>query len=261
MRQLPDGTTPVFMSPKKKTILRKLEQESSLPEEVLSGNCIFAGEFINSFKLKFSISQHTYSSGIEAMLQLSIDSVAKVLDGSDKIQNILAYKELLHRKGLNLRFSWILLARVKLQQSRDIILASILCRTMRRIVNEEAKIRSKQSLKTTKMFTMHNPSNGTISVERTEQRKGLLDIYKDTLVLYVNAVVKNKFAKYKLVFDETLLGLFLSRLRILCLLSSLDFTQAEMNYLQSKEILDHIIELPSRNPILFLNSVQTYFHI
>jgi hypothetical protein len=40
----------------------------------------------------------------------------------------------------------------------------------------------------------------------------------------VNAVVKNKFAKYKQVFDETLLGLFLSRLRILSMLSTLELS-------------------------------------
>ena len=32
-----------------------------------------------------------------------------------------------------------------------------------------------------------------------------------------------------------------------------------MNYLESKDILDHIVEIPSRNPIMFLNSVQVYF--
>jgi len=61
------------------------------------------------------------------------------------------------------------------------------------------------------------------------------------------------------VFDETLLGLFLSRLKIIGLMSNLELSRCERNYIESKDILDHIIELPSRNPILFLNSVQAYF--
>lgn len=138
-------------------------------------------------------------------------------------------------------------------------MASIICRTMRRIVNEEAKIKLKSGRKTTRMFTTQNPANGTVQVERTEHVRGLLDIYKDILVLYVNAIVKNKFAKYKQVFDETLLGLFLSRLKVMSLFNMLELSQPEVNYLESKDILDHLVELPSRNPILFLNSIQQYF--
>ena len=33
-----------------------------------------------------------------------------------------------------------------------------------------------------------------------------------------------------------------------------------MNYLESKDILDHVLEAPSKSPTLFLNAVQTYFN-
>jgi hypothetical protein len=89
----------------------------------------------------------------------------------------------------------------------------------------------------------------------------MLTIYKEIIVLYANAVMKNKFAKYKQVFDETLIGLFLSRLKIISLANSLELSVSELNYLQSKDILEHVVELPSRNPILYLNSVQAYFYI
>ena len=48
----------------------------------------------------------------------------------------------MHRKGLNLRFLWVLLVKVKLKHSRDLIKAAILIRTMRKIVDEEVKIGS-----------------------------------------------------------------------------------------------------------------------
>ena len=48
----------------------------------------------------------------------------------------------MHRKGLNLRFLWVLLTKVKLKFSRDLIMAAILIRTMRKVINEETKLGS-----------------------------------------------------------------------------------------------------------------------
>ncbi len=73
---------------------------------------------------------------------MALDQVAKIMETSDRVTNIDTLKSLMHRKGLNMRFLWVLLTKVKLKQSRDIIMAAILVRTMRRIINEEAKIGS-----------------------------------------------------------------------------------------------------------------------
>ena len=48
----------------------------------------------------------------------------------------------MHRKGLNMRFLWILILKVKLKISRDLIMSLILCSVLRKIVNEEIKMRS-----------------------------------------------------------------------------------------------------------------------
>lgn len=61
---------------------------------------------------------------------------------SDRVTNIDTLKSLMHRKGLNLRFLWVLLTKVKLKHSRELIMAAILMRTMRKVVNEEVKIGS-----------------------------------------------------------------------------------------------------------------------
>ena len=52
----------------------------------------------------------------------------------------------MHRKGLNLRFQWVLLTKVKLKFARDLLMASILVRTMRRVINDEIKSRSVRNL-------------------------------------------------------------------------------------------------------------------
>jgi hypothetical protein len=41
------------------------------------------------------------------------------------------------------------------------------------------------------------------------------DQYRDNLVFFCNTLLRRKFSKQKHVFDETLLGLFLSRLKVL----------------------------------------------
>jgi len=84
---------------------------------------------------------------------------------------------------------------------------------------------------------------------------------KDSISVYVNALLKSKFAKYKQIFDDTLLGLFLHRLKVLQLAFTLNLPAAELNYLESKDILDHVVESPATNPTLFINSVQSYFGV
>ena len=63
------------------------------------------------------------------------------------------------------------------------------------------------------------------------------------------------------MFDETLAGLFISRMSIMGILFSLNLSKEEIIYLESKDIMENIIETPSKNPVLFINSVQTYFKI
>ena len=51
----------------------------------------------------------------DTMFQLSLDHVAKIMETSDRVSNIEALKNLMHRKGLNLRFLWVLLTKLKLK--------------------------------------------------------------------------------------------------------------------------------------------------
>lgn len=68
------------------------------------------------------------------------------------------------------------------------------------------------------------------------------------------------------MFDETLIALFLHRLKIFPILNSMaNFGHSsnkqsllkdyELNYIQSKNILEDIISAPSQNPALYLNAL------
>ncbi len=49
----------------------------------------------------------------------------------------------MHRKGLNMRFLWVVLAKLRVNFYRELVMVDILLRTMRKIVNEEVKLKSK----------------------------------------------------------------------------------------------------------------------
>lgn len=70
---------------------------------------------------------------------------------------------------------------------------------MRRIVNEEAKIKARVNKPSfTKITPVTNPVTNTVSIERIEHFNcNLINNFKEIIVLYANAVMKNKFAKYK----------------------------------------------------------------
>jgi hypothetical protein len=78
----------------------------------------------------------------QAVLNASLDQVVQVIEKSDKIFNIQSLRELIHRKGLNLRFCWALLPKLRWNQARELVMIEILMKVMRKIVNEEIRHRS-----------------------------------------------------------------------------------------------------------------------
>ena len=84
-------------------------------DEMIYGSVVISATLTKGFKVQYSLTQHTYANGIDTMFQLSLDHVAKILETSDRISNIDALKSLMHRKGLNLRFMWVLLTKLKLK--------------------------------------------------------------------------------------------------------------------------------------------------
>jgi hypothetical protein len=77
----------------------------------------------------------------------------------------------------------------------------------------------------------------------------------------MNTLLKRKMHKYRHIFEEAILGLVLSRSEILGLISQINLKKEEYNYIESKDILEDILEAPSKNPTLFINSISSYFKI
>lgn len=88
-----------------------------------------------------------------------------------------------------------------------------------------------------------------------------MDTYKEMLTFFINTLLKRKMHKYRSIFEETLLGLFLSRLKVLPMTHALGLKKEEQNYLESKDILEDVLEAPSKNPSLFISAVSAYFNV
>lgn len=64
------------------------------------------------------------------------------MENTDTISNVHSLKELLARKGLNLRFEWLLLTRLKTAAQRELTMVHILVRIIKKVVNEELKLKA-----------------------------------------------------------------------------------------------------------------------
>jgi len=155
-----------------------------------------------------------------------------------------------------MRFCWAVLSKLRWNHARELVMIEIILKVMRKIVNEEVRSRS--------IVISSSPSQRSANqIEEYFQAggSGQVDTYKETIVFFMNTILKRKIHKNKTVFDEILLSLFLSRASILHLLPFISLKKEENNYLESKDILEDIIEAPSKNPSLFINSVISYFKL
>jgi hypothetical protein len=149
-----------------------------------------------------------------------------------------------------MRFSWLVLPKLRQNPQRELVMMDILIRVMRKIINEEVKQKS-----VAKSKAPPSDQHGGGLIEEYYQGGGSVDTYKEMLMFYMNTLLKRKILKYKQVFEETLLGLFLHRMSILNMVHAITMKREEYFYLESKDILEDIIDVPAKNPSLFINAV------
>ena len=97
------------------------------------------------------------------------------------------------------------------------------------------------------------------------------ETFKDNLVFITNTLLRRKFSKCKHVFDEVLIGLFLNRLKVIPIITSMKnliqtlgcnlISSNQSIYLKGKTILEDIIGTAANNPALYLSSVEAYFNV
>ena len=65
----------------------------------------------------------------------SIDQVCDYLGKTDKIQNFNTLKESFHKRGLNMRFEWIVLAKMERKDMKERLGIDILVRTLKQMLD------------------------------------------------------------------------------------------------------------------------------
>jgi hypothetical protein len=182
-------------------------------EGAVRGNAlIIAHNTSTELKLKYPLISKSYSCSIEQIYMQAVHQVARVLEDTDSIFSIQALKELLHRKGLNLRFEWMLLSKVKSTFHRELIMIHILVRTMKKIINEEVKIKAQvfapnkpkpPNASAPKSLADHQKHSGKRELAQLQQSMRQFDHFiganqenfKDNLVFFSNTLLRRKFSK------------------------------------------------------------------
>lgn len=77
------------------------------------------------------------------MFSACIQNVASILEeNSERYYNEKCLKELMHKKGLNLRFLWPLLTKLTNKKARDLVMIAIMLRIMKKVVCQKIKVKS-----------------------------------------------------------------------------------------------------------------------
>lgn len=77
------------------------------------------------------------------MLSICLKNVVKTLEENPaRYYNEKGLKELMHRKGLNLRFIWLVLAKLTNKKARELVMIVIMLRIMKKVVNQKIKLKS-----------------------------------------------------------------------------------------------------------------------
>lgn len=202
-------------------------------------------------------------------LSKSIDYVVEYLDKTDNIVNFAGIKELFHRKGLNMRFGWIVYMKLQRQRVKAMLGADILARCVKKAIQDKASTKLKRFAKQmrSQAFTQKDRIE-ELTNERNEFfmenfAKNLLAQYLNILIRNSSEVVQNAQAPKgtqptrqevdeEAFFDEMSTELFLNKMRVLEYAKKLMNAQ-DLDFFLSAEIIRTIMNISCLHAGVFLN--------
>jgi len=193
-------------------------------------------------------------------LNRSIETIIDQLDNTDAIVNFAGLKELFHRKGVNMRFEWIVYIKVKSQRAKTLIGADILARCLKRMLNDKTSKRFRSFGKQAKVNYLDPSVQKRLEDEITENKMEfyLENYFKKILCMYINSLIKDSSESQdydehnNFIFQELNTDLFLHRVRVMKFAKkSLD--PRSFDYYLSPDITKTLINLPCFNASTFLD--------
>ena len=205
-------------------------------EEQVRGNGLLSCRYLEGAKLKYAFisprDAHTHKRELYRAFSRSLLSVKAELDTRDLVLNSAALKELLHRRGLNLRYLWVLLVLLQTPKARLLVANELLARAVKKVVCQAAA------------------RERSLPAGSPEQLRQL-----------TAAVVKSVFqfkTGRKPLIHELLLELWLGRLKVLKTTENdLALSMEQMRRLKSRELVESVLMAATQSPVYFLNATES----
>ena len=150
--------------------------------------------FKNSFKYEKGVREERAAQ--EFFLQnvgRSLEYVINQLETTDTVMNFEALKELFHKKGLNMRFEWIVYLKVKNKRAKDLLGADILARCLKRMFNDRTSKRLKFFGNQARLARADTMNQRRIMEDMVQDKIEffLEDYFKKNLCLFINTLIKD----------------------------------------------------------------------
>jgi len=195
----------------------------------------------------------------------SLDDVFEILEKTDQIFNFRGLKDLFHKKGLNMRFEWIIYLRLKNPRAKILVGSDILARCIKRTMNDKTSKRLKQFKKTIELaqFQSYSKKKQVDEIVQDKSDFFLEEFFKRSLCIYLNALMKDRQDvldqvsqnDFEDIFHDLSTDLFLHRMRVLDYARKhLDSKTFEL-YL-SQDTIKTLINLPCLHASSFLDAIS-----
>lgn len=124
-------------------------------------------------------------------LTRSIDAICTDLKKSDKIASFNCLKDTFHRRGVNMRFAWLVYARVTRKSMREFLGIDLLVRCIKKMLASATSRRMKQ-FKTSNTKALDVPSKRDWSNDIMGDKNGFFteEYFKTLLTHYVNLLTR-----------------------------------------------------------------------
>ena len=175
-------------------------KSKNLPQIAELGSLVGRDSFLkNSFKFdKNSKEEKIVQEYFNMNIGKSLESIIDQLENSDYIINFASLRDLFHRKGVNMRFEWVVFAKLKRQRIKILVGADILSRCIKDALDHKTSKRLKYFKKQAVVEQPDQATQKKKMEELIQDKTDFLmeDFYKKLLCLYTNALIRDNSEVY-----------------------------------------------------------------
>lgn len=206
----------------------------------------------------------------------SIDYVVDYLEKTDTIMNFTGLSELFHKKGLNMRFAWMVFLKLEKQRAKALVGADILARCIKKLIGIKSSKKNKYFLNSAKSEPFANKDR--IDELIIDKNEFVMENYAKTLLVqYITILVKSgneggsglqlpnskkvpqnmNYQDEEGIFEELSTELFFNKMRIFDFAKKL-LNSNEFDIYLSTEIIRTVMNYPCLQANVFFDVSYLY---